>query len=255
MFFDTHAHLDDEQFQADQNAVIVRAQEAGVELLVNVGYNVKSAQNTLELTRKYSFIYGAVGMHPHDAKDYGESSYELFRKIAGDPRIVAIGEIGLDYHYDLSPRDTQKQVFRRMIALAKEVRLPVIIHDREAHEDTFAIVQEEGAFQVGGIFHCYSGSLPLAKVALDLGFYISFAGPVTFANAHKLREVVKEAPLERILIETDCPYLAPAPYRGKRNEPAFVPKVAATIAQLKGLTIEEAARVTLENGKRVFKIQ
>lgn len=255
MFFDTHAHLDDEQFQADQNAVIVRAQEAGVELLVNVGYNEKSAQNTLELTRKYSFIYGAVGMHPHDAKDYGESSYELFRKIAGDPRIVAIGEIGLDYHYDLSPRDTQKQVFRRMIALAKEVRLPVIIHDREAHEDTFAIVQEEGAFQVGGIFHCYSGSLPLAKVALDLGFYISFAGPVTFANAHKLREVAKEAPLERILIETDCPYLAPAPYRGKRNEPAFVSKVAAMIAQLKGLTLEEAARVTLENGKRVFKIQ
>lgn len=254
MYFDTHAHLDDEQFDADRAQAIARAGEAEVRLIVNVGCNVASAEKTLELTRKYPFIYGVVGMHPHDAKDLDEDGFKKLREMAVQPKIVAVGEIGLDYHYDHSPRDVQRAVFRRMIGLAREVGRPIVIHDREAHEDVLTIVREEKACEVGGIFHCYSGSWQMAKDLLKEGFYLSVAGPVTFANARKLLEVVKEAPLERLLIETDCPYLAPVPYRGKRNEPAYVVKVAEMIASIRGLSTEEVARATQENGKRVFRI-
>lgn len=255
MFFDTHAHLDDEQFDQDREQVIARAFQAEVQVLVNVGCNVESAQKTLALTKQYSFIYGVVGMHPHDAKDLDEKSYQRLAEMAVQPKIVAVGEIGLDYHYDFSPRDVQRTVFRRMIGLAREVKRPIVIHDREAHEDVLAIVREEKAREVGGIFHCYSGSWQMAKEVLKEGFYLSIAGPVTFANARKLAEVVKEAPLDRLLIETDCPYLAPVPFRGKRNEPAFVAKVAEMIAAIKELSVQEVARATLENGKRIFAIK
>ena len=255
MYFDTHAHLDDKQFKGDQPAVIQRAREAGVGLIVNVGYNVYSARQTIELTKKYDFIYGAVGMHPHDAKTLDDKSYEEIKRMTGQPRIVAVGEIGLDYHWNHSPRDVQQAIFRRMIALAKEVKLPIIIHDREAHQDIFDIIREESAQEVGGIFHCYSGNWPLAKEALKMGFYISIAGPVTFHNANKTLEVVKMAPLEGLLIETDCPYLAPMPYRGKRNEPAYVVKVAEMIAQIKRLPVEKVAEATTNNGKKVFGIK
>lgn len=254
MLFDTHAHLDDEQFAEDQQAVIQRAQQAGVGLIVNVGYNISSARHTVELTKKYDFVYGAVGMHPHDAKDLNEESLAALREMAQESRIVAVGEIGLDYYYDFSPREKQQQVFRQMLRLAKELRLPVIIHDREAHEDTWRIVQEENAAEVGGIFHCYSGSWPWAQEIIKQGFYIALGGTVTFKNAKKAVEVAQKIPLESLLLETDCPYLAPVPYRGKRNEPAFVAEVANTIAALRGITTEELAAITTENGKRVFAI-
>lgn len=254
MYFDTHAHLDDVKFSQDQDQVIERAKAAGVEYILNVGYNPASASRTVELTKKYDFIYGAVGMHPHDAKDLDGEGFRELKRLAGEPKIVAIGEIGLDYYWNHSPHDVQQRVFRRMIDFAREVKKPIIIHDRDAHEDIFRIIKEEAAYEVGGIFHCYSGSLPLAKEAVKMGFYISIAGPVTFHNAKKTVEVVREIPLERLLIETDCPYLAPVPYRGKRNEPAYVVKVAETIAQIKGISLEEAAKTTLENGKKAFGI-
>lgn len=254
MYFDTHAHLDDRKYREDQDLVIFRAKEAGLELIVNVGYNIASARRTVELTKKYDLIYGTVGMHPHDAKDLDGDGLRELKRLAQEPKIVAIGEIGLDYHYDHSPRDVQQRVFRRMIGLAQEVKLPIVIHDREAHEDVFRILREEKAEEVGGIFHCYSGSWPLAKEAIEMGFYISIAGPITFHNAKKTVEVVKEVPLEWLLIETDSPYLAPVPYRGKRNEPAHVVKVAEMIAQIKGLEVEEVGRVTTANGKRAYGI-
>lgn len=254
MYFDTHAHLDDRKYREDQDLVIFRAKEAGLELIVNVGYNIASARRTVELTKKYDLIYGTVGMHPHDAKDLDGDGLRELKRLAQEPKIVAIGESGLDYHYDHSPRDVQQRVFRRMIGLAQEVKLPIVIHDREAHEDVFRILREEKAEEVGGIFHCYSGSWPLAKEAIEMGFYISIAGPITFHNAKKTVEVVKEVPLEWLLIETDSPYLAPVPYRGKRNEPAHVVKVAEMIAQIKGLEVEEVGRVTTANGKRAYGI-
>lgn len=254
MYFDTHAHLDDEQFRQDQENVIERARASGISYIVNVGYNVASARRTLQLTKKYDFIYGAVGMHPHDAKDLDGERLQELKRIAREPKIVAIGEIGLDYYWNHSPHDVQQRVFRRMIDLAGELKKPIIIHDRDAHEDIFRIIKEEGAAEVGGIFHCYSGSWPMAKEAVALGFYISIAGPVTFHNAKKTVEVVKEIPLEHLLIETDSHYLAPVPYRGKRNESAYVVKVAEMIAQIKGVPLEDVARATLENGKKAFGI-
>jgi len=254
MYFDTHAHLDDEQFVLDQEAVITRAEEAGVELIVNVGYNVTSAQQTVELTQKYAFIYGAVGLHPHEAQDLTDDVCHEIRELAKKSKVVAIGEIGLDYYYDHSPRGTQQQAFREMIRLAKEVRLPLIIHDRDAHEDTLRIVKEEKAAEVGGIFHCYSGSLPLAKEIIKMGFYLALGGALTFKNARKTVEIAREIPLEYLLIETDCPYLTPVPYRGKRNEPAYVVKVAEAIAEIKGLSVAEVAQATLNNGKRLLEI-
>ena len=255
MYFDTHAHLDDQQFVSDQEAVIKRAKEAGVELIVNVGYNVPSAQHTVELTQKYDFIYGAVGLHPHEAQDLTDDVLAKLRDLTTGPKIVAIGEIGLDYYYDHSPRDIQRHVFREMIRLAKELRLPIIIHDRDAHEDTLRIVKEEKAAEVGGVFHCYSGSLPLAKEIINMGFYLALGGALTFKNARKTVEVVQEIPLEYLLIETDCPYLTPVPYRGKRNEPAYVIKVAEAIAEIKGLSVEEVAQTTRNNGKRLLGIE
>lgn len=254
MYFDTHAHLDDKNFRADQDDVIKRAKEAGVELIVNVGYNISSARRTLELVEKYDFIYGAVGMHPHDAKDLNGEGLRVLKRMAQHPKIKAIGEIGLDYYWNHSAHDIQQRVFRRMIHLAKELALPIIIHDRDAHEDIFTIVKEEGAQDVGGIFHCYSGSVALAQEAVEMGFYISIAGPITFHNARKTLEVVREIPLEYLLIETDCPYLTPAPYRGKRNEPAYVIHVAEMIAKIKEIPVEEVAQTTFANGKKVFKI-
>ena len=254
MYFDTHAHLDDEQFVTDQEAVIKRAEEVGVELIVNVGCNVTSAQQTVELTQKYAFIHGAVGLHPHEAQDLTDDVYGELRELAQKPKVVAIGEIGLDYYYDHSPRDTQQYVFREMIRLAQEVRLPIIIHDRDAHEDTLRIIKEEKAAEVGGVFHCYSGSLPLAKEIIKMGFYLALGGALTFKNARKTVEVVRGIPLEYLLIETDCPYLTPVPYRGKRNEPAYVVKVAEAIAEIKGVSVAEVAQATLNNGKRLWGI-
>ncbi|NLT95144.1 MAG: TatD family hydrolase [Clostridia bacterium] len=254
MLFDTHAHIDDNRFAGETDQVIARAQKEGVSLIVNVGYDLLHAGQSIALAEKYDFIYASVGLHPHDAKDADEKFWQEIYKLANHPKVVAIGEIGLDYYYENSPRDVQREVFRRQIRVAKDLNLPIIIHNRDAHQDTLSIVREENASLVGGVFHAFSGSWETAREVLNLGFYISVGGPVTFKNARKIVEVVEKTPLSSLLIETDCPYLTPHPYRGQRNEPAYVRFVAEKIAEIKKISYEEVAAVTKENGMRLFKI-
>ena len=254
MLFDTHVHLNDDQFDDDLEEVIERARLNGVERVVVVGFDEKTIKRAMELIDTYDFMYAAIGWHPVDAIDLTDSYLDWIEELTAHPKVVAIGEIGLDYHWDKSPKDIQQAVFRRQIQLAKKLDLPIIIHNREATEDVVAILEEEGAAEVGGIMHCFSGSPETAKRCLEMNFYISLGGPVTFKNAVKPKEVAKEVPLDRLLIETDCPYLAPHPYRGKRNEPSYVKLVAEQIAELKGISFEEVARVTTENANRLFRI-
>ncbi|GAA0353341.1 TatD family hydrolase [Bacillus horti] len=253
MLFDTHTHLNDKAFDEDRQQVMQRAQEEGVSLLVNVGFNRETIPPTLQLAETYDFVYAAVGWHPQDASDFTQEHLSWIEELAcTHPKVVAIGEMGLDYYWDNAPRDVQKDVFRQQIALAKRVKKPIIIHDRDAHRDVVDILKEEGADQVGGIMHCFGGSVEIAQECLDLGFYISFGGPLTFKNAKKPKEVAKYIPLDRLLIETDSPYLTPHPYRGKRNESSYVKHVAQSMAEIKEVSYEEICRITLENGKRVF---
>jgi TatD DNase family protein len=254
MLFDTHTHLNDQAFEEDREQVIRRAQEEGVSLLVNIGFNRETIPQTLKLAESYDFIYAAVGWHPHDAGDMKEEDLQWIEELSKHPKVVAIGEMGLDYYWDNAPRDVQKDVFRQQIALAKRVKKPIIIHDRDAHRDVVDILREEGADEVGGIMHCFGGSYDIAKECLDLNFYISFGGPLTFKNAKKPKEVAKKIPLDRLLIETDSPYLTPHPYRGKRNESSYVRYVAESLAEIKELSYEEICRITMDNGKRLFKI-
>lgn len=254
MLFDTHAHLEDKKFFNDVDQVIEDARNQDISLILNVGYNLSHAHKSIALAQKYDCIYAAVGLHPHDAKDGSRQFWEELYKLAQQPRVVALGEMGLDYYWDNSPRDIQRDVFRTQIGIAKDLQLPIIIHDRDAHQDVLTIVKEERASEVGGVFHAYSGSWEMAQEVLDLGFYISIGGPVTFKNARKILEVARKAPLDRILIETDCPYLTPHPYRGKRNEPKYVKLVAEKIAELRNISYEEVARATKNNGLRLFGI-
>jgi TatD DNase family protein len=254
MLFDTHTHLNDQAFEEDREQVIRRAQEEGVTLLVNVGFNRETIPQTMKLAEQYDFIYAAVGWHPHDAAEMKEEDLSWIEELSAHSKVVAIGEMGLDYYWDNSPRDVQKDVFRKQIALAKKVKKPIIIHDRDAHRDVVDILREEGADEVGGIMHCFGGSYDIAKECLDLNFYISFGGPLTFKNAKQPKEVAKQVPLDRLLIETDSPYLTPHPFRGKRNESSYVKYVAESLAELKGISYEEICRITMENGKRLFKI-
>jgi len=253
--FDTHAHLDAPQFDEDREEMIARAREAGVELIVNIGFDRQTIPTTMELAEKYDFIYAAVGWHPVESIYMQEEDLGWIESLCSHPKVVAIGEIGLDYHWDTSPKDVQHKVFRQQIALAKKVKKPIIIHNRDAHADIIKILKEEGAAEVGGIMHCFSGSWEIAKQCLDMNFYISFGGPVTFKNAKVPKEVLKNVPLDRLLIETDCPYLTPHPYRGKRNESAYVALVAETAAQIKEISLEELAQITMQNGKNCFQIQ
>ncbi|MDS1029745.1 TatD family hydrolase [Bacillota bacterium LX-D] len=253
MLIDTHAHLNDPTLLEDLPEVLQRAAAAGVEKIVNIGYDFPSSQKAAELAAQYSNLYAAVGIHPHDAFQYDEHCEEL-KTLAQGEKVVAIGEIGLDYYRDLSPRDKQQEIFRAQINLAKELKLPIIIHDRDAHGDVLQIMQEEKANEVGGILHCFSGSWEMAKECLKLGFYISFAGPVTFKNARRVQEVAQQVPLDWLLVETDCPYLAPEPYRGKRNEPAYVVETAKKIAELREMPFEELAAATKANAQKLFKI-
>ncbi|MEK3800860.1 TatD family hydrolase [Peribacillus sp. FSL H8-0477] len=254
MLFDTHVHLNDDQFKEDIEEVIKRAQEAGVSNMVVVGFDRATIMRAMELIEKYDFIYASIGWHPVDAIDMLDEDLAWIEELSSHPKVVAIGEMGLDYHWDKSPRDIQKEVFRKQIRLAKKVNLPIVIHNREATADIVDILKEEHAEAVGGIMHCYSGSPEVAKECLDMNFYISLGGPVTFKNAKKPKEVAVEVPLDKLLIETDCPYLAPHPYRGKRNEPAYVKLVAEQIAELKGLTFEEVAVATNQNARKLFGI-
>ena len=253
MLFDSHAHLDDEAFDADRDEVIARALSNGLAGMVNPGACMKSSAAALALAEQHAAIYAAVGIHPHDADSADEAAYEQLLQLSRHPKVVAIGEIGLDYHYDFSPRSVQQEVFVKQLALAKECDLPVILHDREAHGDILRLVKEAGR-GVRGVFHCFSGSLEMAREVLKLGFYLSVGGTLTFKNAAKLPEVVKEVPFERLLLETDSPYLTPAPYRGRRNEPLHVRLVAEKVAELRGLSVEEVARQTTANTYRCFGI-
>ncbi|WP_017754907.1 TatD family hydrolase [Calidifontibacillus oryziterrae] len=254
MLFDTHVHLNARQYAEDEEEVIKRAKTEGVSTMVCVGFDQETINGAIRIAEQYDFIYAAVGWHPVDAIDMTAEDLVWLEKLAEHPKVVALGEMGLDYHWDKSPKDVQKDVFRKQIQLAKKVKLPIIIHNRDATQDIVEILKEEGAHEVGGIMHCFSGSVETAKECIDMNFYISFGGPVTFKNAKKPKEVAIEVPLEKLLIETDCPYLTPHPYRGKRNEPAFVKLVAQQIAELKGITYEELAKKTSENAKRLFRI-
>ena len=253
MLVDSHAHIDGERFDADRDEVVARALAAGVSLILNVGADMDSSARSVALAEKYPGIYAAVGMHPHDAKDMRETDYTQLEQWTKHPRVVAIGEIGLDYHYDLSPRPVQKEVFLRQLDLARKTGKPFIIHEREAHADTLEIIRS-AARGLKGVFHCFSGSVETAREYLKMGFYISVAGPVTFSKSGKTKEVAKYVPLDRLLVETDSPYLTPQPHRGHRNEPAYVRLVAEEIASLRNLPLEEVAAATTANVRRLFDI-
>jgi TatD DNase family protein len=287
-FIDTHAHLDDPRFDPDRAEVIERASKAGLTNIVTVGcWNADLGfEPVMKIAGSHDFIYAALGVHPHDAKDAAgtDEPFDLIRSLAlkgtgggpsrsggpsgsggpsrsggpsgsgGPSKVKAIGETGLDYHYDNSPREAQKEVFIRQVRLARELNLPLVIHTREADDDTIRILKDEGAAQIGGVLHCFSGNIKMAREAMAMGFYISFTGVVTFRNARDLREVVRAVPVERILVETDCPYLAPVPHRGHRNEPAFVVDTAEAIAGIKGLSLADVARITTLNARYLFAI-
>jgi len=252
MLIDTHAHIEMKEFDLDREEVIKRAKEAGVGYLISVGANLSGSRKAVELSERYENVYASVGIHPHDVKDIDETTITALRELAKSKKVVAIGEIGLDYFKEWSPKELQVTRFRELLSLAKELNKPVIIHDRDAHEDTLRILKEEGVKK--GVVHCFSGDAEFAKEILRLGFYISFTGVITFPKAEDARKVVEQVPIERMLVETDCPYLAPVPHRGKRNEPAFVREVAKTIAEVKGLSLEDVARITTLNVKELFGI-
>ena len=258
MFIDSHAHIDGPEFDIDRDQVIERAKAAGVSTILNVGTgdpHSNAFERAVELGKAYESVYTAIGTHPHDARLYDDAAEQKIKNLINNNHVIAWGEIGLDFHYDNSPRDAQLEVFKRQLRAARESDLPVVIHTREAEAETIGILKSEyeGASR-RGVFHCFSGSMDLAQRAIEIGFMISFSGIVTFKKADDLREVAKHVPLDRLLIETDCPYLTPIPYRGKRNEPAYVVEVARCLATLHGVEVEEMARITSENFKRFFDL-
>jgi TatD DNase family protein len=256
MFIDSHAHIDGTEFDADRDEVIERARAAGVTTILNVGTGDPHSgafERAVELGREHENVYTAIGTHPHDARLYDDQAEERIKTLIQAERVIAWGEIGLDFHYDNSPRDVQVAVFKRQLRAARECDLPVVIHTREAESETIGILQSDYAdAKRRGVFHCFSGSMDLARKAIELGFMISFSGIVTFKKADELRAVAKEVPLDRLLIETDCPYLSPIPYRGKRNEPAYVVEVARCLAGIHNVEIEDIARITTDNFHTFF---
>jgi len=254
MLFDTHTHFDDEKFNEDRYEMINKAHESGVDLILNAAADIESSRAGVLLGNEFDFIYSSVGFHPEVAKDVTEEMFQEIKLLAQNPKVVAIGEAGLDYHYDDSPKEIQKEIFRRQVALSRSLNLPIIVHDRDAHEDTLEILKDENAKECSGVLHCFSGSVEMAKIVLNMGFYISVGGVVTFKNAKKMVEVVKYVPLDMLLLETDAPYLTPEPYRGKRNYSGYVGLVGEKVAELKGLSYDEVAMKTFENGKKLFKI-
>ncbi len=254
MLFDTHVHLNADQFMYDRDEVIERAKEAGVTEMVVVGFDRKTNPLAIEIAEEYPFIYAAVGWHPVDAIDMTDEDLAWIEELASHEKVVALGEMGLDYHWDKSPHDVQQEVFRKQIRLAKKLKMPIIIHNREATEDIIKILKEEDAAEVGGIMHCFNDQASYAHECLDLNFHISLGGPVTFKNATDPKIVAEQVPLDKLLIETDCPFLAPHPNRGKRNEPAYVKLVAEKIAEIKEMSLEEIGEATRTNAKRLFGI-
>jgi len=251
LLIDSHAHLDFPQFDDDREAVIARAREAGLVAILNVGTNLASSRASVTLAEKYDFIYAAVGVHPHDAKTVTPEVLAELRALARHPKVVAIGEIGLDYYRDLSPRDVQRQVFADQLALSAELCLPVVIHSREAHDDVLAALR---GWAGNGVLHSYAAGPERLEEVLELGFSIGISGPVTFPKAERLRAVAAAVPLDRLLVETDCPYLTPVPYRGRRNEPAHVQYVARAVARARGVPAEAVAQATADNTRRLFGV-
>jgi TatD DNase family protein len=253
MAIDTHAHLEMEAFDGDREAVLARAAEAGLTAIVTVGTMLADCEKAVALTRLYKPVYAGVGIHPHEVKDIDTATYDALRVLARQAKVVAIGEIGLDFFYDLSPREVQLRTFQEQLYLAEKLDLPVIIHDREAHAEILNILRPRKG-RLRGVLHCFSGDWAMACECLDLGFHLSVAGPVTYRKADQLRAVAREIPLERLLIETDAPYLAPLPYRGKRNEPAYIMETARYIAEIRGIPVDELERQTTANARRLFGI-
>jgi len=254
MLFDTHAHYDDNKFDTDRHNVIEKVHREGVSYILNACTDMESVKLGLELTQKYPYMYAAIGIHPHCAKEATDSTLASLYELASHSKVVAIGEIGLDYYYNFNPREIQKVSFSKQINMAKELSLPIIVHNRESHEDVLNIITREKAKEAGGVFHCYSGSIEMAREVLNNNFYISIGGPVTFKNAKKVFEVIKYIPEDRLLVETDCPYLTPEPFRGKRNDSGYLKYIVEKVADIKGMAFEEVAAVTTENAKRLFRI-
>ena len=253
MLFDTHAHLDDQAFDADRDILIENLPAAGVGLVMNPGCSLASSRNAAALAEKYPHIYAAVGSHPDAADEVNADVLEEYKKLCKlNPKIKAIGEIGLDYHYEDIPRELQLKAFRAQMQLAKELSLPAIVHERDAHGDGMAVVEEFP--EVTGVFHCYSGSTEMAQWLVSRGWYIGFTGVLTFKNARRAIETAAALPMDRIVLETDCPYMSPEPFRGKRNDPGRLYRMAEKLAEIRGLSVEEIHRITLENGKRLYRI-
>ena len=253
MLFDTHAHMDDRAFDADRKELLSDLPNQQIALLMNPGCSLESSRNAVKLASEFDYIYAAVGSHPDAADEINEEVLEEYRKLCKlNGKVKAIGEIGLDYHYEDIPRDVQKKAFRAQMTLAQELNLPAIVHERDAHEDGMAIVKEFS--KVKGVFHCYSGSAEMARQLVELGWYVGFTGVLTFKNARKAVEVAASIPLERIVLETDCPYMAPEPFRGKRNDPGKLYRMAEKLAEIRGMSVEEIHRITTENGKQLYRI-
>ena len=253
MLFDTHAHMDDRAFREDRDEILQGLAGKGVGLVMNPGCSLESSRNAIALAEKYDFVYAAVGSHPDVADEVNETVLEEYRKLCKlSDKVKAIGEIGIDYHYEDIPRNLQLKAFRMQMELAREVGLPVIVHEREAHEDGMAVVREFP--DVTGVFHCYSGSAEMARQLVDKGWYIGFTGVLTFKNARKAIETAASLPIDRIVLETDCPYMAPVPHRGKRNDPGYLCHMAEKLAEIRGLSLEEIHQITYENGKRLYRI-
>lgn len=255
MIFESHAHYDDKQFDEDRDELLNSIRDNGIEYIVNVAASIETTKNTIKLVKEYPFVYGSVGVHPNDAAELNDEKFEWLREMSKHEKIVAIGEIGLDYYWDEPDREVQKHWFDRQISLAKEVKLPMIIHSRDAAKDTLDMMIASDGKAVGGVVHCFSYPVEMAKEYLNLGFYIGVGGVVTFNNAKKLKEVVEYVPLDRILLETDCPYLAPVPNRGKRNSSLNLSYIAKEIAKIKCIDYDEVIDVTTMNAKKMYQIK
>ena len=253
MLFDTHAHMNDPAFEEDRQEVLLGLKDKGVENILNVGCCLASSRDCIAMAEQYPFVYASVGSHPDSADEVNEEVIEQYRKMAQHPKVRAIGEIGLDYYYETVPREIQQKAFRMQMVLAKELNMPVIVHERNAHDDGMRIVKEFP--EVTGVFHCYSGSAEMARQLVNMGWYIGFTGVLTFKNARKAVETAESIPLERIVLETDCPFMAPEPFRGKRNDPGYLFRMAERLAEIRGISVEEVHRITTENAKRLYRLE
>ena len=251
MIFDTHAHYDDEAFDEDRDMLLAGLPARGIGAVVNIGASVQTTKNTLELTRRYPFVYGAIGVHPNETGELNDHLMDWLGEMTRQPKVVAVGEIGLDYYWDEPDRETQKHWFVRQLQLAREAGLPVVIHSRDAAKDTLTVMKED---EIGGVIHCFSYGVELAREYLNMGFYLGIGGVLTFKNAKKLKEVAEYMPMDRMVLETDCPYLSPVPFRGKRNSSLYLPHVVKAVSEIKGVSEEEVIRVTWDNGRALYRL-